>query len=203
TIPETVTYGGSTYAVTAIERWAFGYCSELTSVTIPESVTSIGDDAFSGCTSLASITIPNSVTKIESATFDSCYALESVTIGSGVTSIAALAFYKCTSLTEIYSLNPTPPTIITMFAFFKVDMENCVLYVPEGSYEAYATANAWRGFLNIVEVDFGGIEETISDNADASEIARYDISGRLLSEPQKGINIVRYSDGTVEKVIVK
>lgn len=47
TIPNSVTYNGTTYLVKSIGNWAFHYCNELTSISIPNSVTSIGDDAFS------------------------------------------------------------------------------------------------------------------------------------------------------------
>ena len=56
TIPETVTYNGTTYSVTSIGDRAFNYCGPLTSITIPNSVTSIGDRAFENCTSLISVT---------------------------------------------------------------------------------------------------------------------------------------------------
>lgn len=46
-----------------------------------------------------------------------------------------------------------------------------------------------------------GIESIAGENA-AIEIARYDIYGRKLSMPLPGINIVRYSNGTVKKVFV-
>ena len=54
-IPSTVTYNGTTYSVTSIGGSAFGDCSGLTSVTIPNSVTSIGGFAFSGCSGLTTL----------------------------------------------------------------------------------------------------------------------------------------------------
>lgn len=62
-IPSTI--GGKT--VEAIGRRAFYSCTNLKSVTIPDTVTAIGENAFCDCTSLKSITIPDSVT-----TFGSC-----------------------------------------------------------------------------------------------------------------------------------
>ena len=40
-------------------------------------------------------------------------------------------------------------------------------------------------------------------SADIREIARYTIDGKRINQPQRGVNIVKYSDGTVKKVIVK
>jgi hypothetical protein len=86
--------------VTSIGHWAFGWCTSLTSVTIPNSVTSIGA-AFENCTSLTSVTIPGSVTNIGDAAFLWCTGLTNVTISNGVTSIGITAFSRCTSLTSI------------------------------------------------------------------------------------------------------
>ena len=79
TVPETVTYDGTTYSVTSIGSSAFYYCSSLTSVTIPNSVTSIGYRAFFYCFSLTDITIPNSVTSIGADAFNNC-PIESITL---------------------------------------------------------------------------------------------------------------------------
>ena len=49
TIPATVTYDGNTYSVVSIRAGAFENCSNLISITIPESMTVIGSNAFYGC----------------------------------------------------------------------------------------------------------------------------------------------------------
>ena len=87
--------------VQSIGNHAFNSCSNLTSVTIPNSVTSIGTSAFIGCSNLTSVTIPNSVTSIGNYTFSECSSLTSVTIPNSVTSIGDFAFYLCYNLTSI------------------------------------------------------------------------------------------------------
>lgn len=56
-IPSSFTYNETTYSVTFIGGKAFSLCSDLNSVTIPNSVTSIGWEAFSGCSNLTSVTV--------------------------------------------------------------------------------------------------------------------------------------------------
>lgn len=87
--------------VTSIGVEAFRGCSDLTSVTIPDSVTSIGSVAFRDCTGLTSITIPNSVTHIGDSAFSGCTGLTSITIPDSVTSIGVAAFSGCRGLTSI------------------------------------------------------------------------------------------------------
>ena len=70
------TYNG--LPVTTISDSAFWSCSNLTSVTIPDSVTTIGACAFYGCSNLTSVTIPDSVTTIGSGVFSACSNLTSV-----------------------------------------------------------------------------------------------------------------------------
>ena len=85
TIPSSVTYDGTTYSVTTIGYRAFWDCSDLTSITIPNSVTSIGDYAFEYCSGLTSITIPNSVTSIGDLAFSGCSGLTSIVVEEGNT----------------------------------------------------------------------------------------------------------------------
>lgn len=87
--------------LTSINEHAFDYCSNLTSVTIPETVTSINQYAFSDCSGLTSITIPEGVTCIGYRAFDRCRGLTSITIPNNVTTIEAYAFLGCSGLTSL------------------------------------------------------------------------------------------------------
>ena len=101
-IPEQIAYGHYIHAVTNIRYHAFGGCSELCSVAIPDSVTSIGGWAFKGCSSLTPITIPNSVTSIGEWAFEGCSSLTSITIPNRVTCIGNGAFDGCSSLNSMF-----------------------------------------------------------------------------------------------------
>lgn len=114
-IPETVSYNGRTYSVTAISNDAFFGCSGLTSVSIPNSVKSIGERAFQECNYLSKVNIPNSVTSIEQGTFYNCSSLVSISIPESVISIGNSAFYGCTDLTNISF--PSSITSVGCFAF--------------------------------------------------------------------------------------
>ena len=75
------------------------------------------------------------------------------------------------------------------------------LFVPQGTKEKYQNAAGWKEFATILEVGetaIGGI----TTNA-PTESARFSLDGRRLTSPQKGINIIRQSDGTVRKEIVR
>ena len=156
---------------------AFSNCSGLTSLTIPSSVTSIGESVFFGCSGLTSFTIPSSVTSI----------------GWG-------AFCGCSGLTSIYVYTEKLPNMGSD-VFDGCDAKKCTVYVPKGTYDDYWLSE-FGYFENIVEFEATGINNVVTSN-DAKELSRYSVNGQRLSAPTKGLNIVKYSDGSVKKVAVQ
>lgn len=189
------TMGSLTYHV-------FEGCTALSSVVIGDKVKNIPDYAFYKCSGLTSVTIGNSVESIGAYAFYDCSGLTSLVFPSTVASIGKYVFIGCTGLTSITSKNTTPP-VCDMAAFKNVDV-NIPLIVPQESVSRYKATYIWMNFLNIQGQDMSGVEDTFTDNGEVlMEVARYDANGRSISAPVKGVNIVRYSNGTVKKVLVK
>ena len=187
-------------SITSIGVYAFSNCTGLTSLTIPSSVTSIGANAFSNCSGLTSLTIPSSVTSIGYSAFQGCSGLTSLSIPSSVTSIGDYAFEGCSGLTSIYAYPEKLPKLGTG-VFYRCDAKNCTVYVPIGTFGDYWLSE-FGYFENIVEFDATGIDK-VTTSTDAKELSRYSVNGQRLSAPAKGLNIVKYSDGSVKKVVVQ
>ena len=80
-----VQYEGKVYTVTTIGEGAFGNCSGLALVLIPNSVTKIGNKAFAECTGLTTISVPDSVTEIGALAFIGCRSLKAIYVSDGNT----------------------------------------------------------------------------------------------------------------------
>ena len=187
-------------SVTSIGICAFEGCSGLTSLSIPSSVTSIDWGTFFGCSGLTSLSIPSSVTSIGKNAFNGCSGLASLSIPSSVTSIGDYAFEGCSGLTSIYAYPEKLPKLGTG-VFYRCDAKNCTVYVPIGTFGDYWLSE-FGYFENIVEFDATGIDK-VTTFTDAKELSRYSVNGQRLSAPTKGLNIVKYSDGSVKKVVVQ
>ena len=212
---KSVTIGNS---VTSIGYGAFDECSGLESIIVENGNTVY--DSRENCNAIIetetntlilgckNTVIPNSVTTIGEKAFHECSGLTSITIPNSVTSIGYGAFFDCSGLTSVISLIEEPFEI-EEYVFYADNYEtepygftSATLYVPAGTKEKYESTPAWNKFKNIVE----GIEnavKSIETDAKAEETERYNVSGQRISSPQKGLNIVKMSDGTTRKVMCK
>ncbi len=211
-----VTFGENS-TITEIPNRCFAECTSLSSLTIPSTVTSIGEAAFyktqalsslsipRGVTSIgyaafnmshiSSISLPEGMTAIAEATFNACTYLTDVTIPSTVASIGYDAFFACGNLKTVTCLGTTPP-VCDNLAFDSVDVSKCVLMVPDSSVNSYKSADVWKNFGTVSDVEAINIDDNVV------EVERYNVNGEKLSAPQVGVNIVKMSDGTVKKVVV-
>lgn len=110
--------------VTEIQAEAFKGCSNIVSMTLPNTVATIGGSAFEGnkglhtillseslkeigtkafynCISLRSINIPNGITEIKNETFNGCSKMLSAIIPNSVVTIGEGAFRYCRELQQL------------------------------------------------------------------------------------------------------
>ena len=183
-----------------IDSYAFCGCSGLTNVTFGEGLTTIGECAFVGCTGLTSMNIGEGVTTIGNYAFAVCYGLTDVTIPSSVTSIGECVFNGCENIQDIYCYAVSCPFVYdnTFYSY------SSTLHVPEVSLQQYRDHSVWGLFLEIVPIDESNAINEIGIEGIASEIeAIYDRNGQCQPALRRGVNIIKMSDGTIKKVLVK
>lgn len=135
-----------------IDEHTFSSCYALESVKISEKTTSIGYDAFWYCERLFSVIIPDGVESIGDNAFENC-GLRKLTLGKNVKTIGDNAFASCSELLEIHSLAVEPPAYLRGspdgVLFSGISNTYGILYVPEGSVDAYRQADEWGNFVSI------------------------------------------------------
>jgi hypothetical protein len=117
----------------------------LSAITIPNHVTTIGNNSFDQCTNLTSVTIGNSVTNVGG--FDKCSSLTNVTIGTNVTTIGTVAFFGCHALTSI-----TIPESVTTIHYGAFAACTSLTNVMIGNRVANIGNNAFSGCTSLTSV---------------------------------------------------
>lgn len=204
-------------SVTYIGEGAFCNCG-LTSVVIPNSITSIEASTFDICQSLVSVVIPNSVTFINENAF-TCSILNQLEVGNSYvletmlkywnlpktlivaedysdTSFPSLTYSDYSggenlSLDTIVCKTATPPTLPATFS--DSQYENLVVIVPSEELATYQATDVWKNFRSLQ----GGAENysttgiaTVTTDHNDKAAAIFDLNGRKLKTPQKGLNII-------------
>lgn len=134
--------------VTTFGRYAFASVSTLNSVTIDYASNAIvGGYQFTG-SSITSLTIGSHPTVIGQSMFQKCTKLRTLVIPSNISSINNYAFSGCTSLISITVESATPPTL--GYGVFD-GTNNCPIYVPSGSVDAYKAASRWSNYASRIQ----------------------------------------------------
>lgn len=106
-VPQTVSYNGKSYTVTAVGHKAFKEMKHLSKVSLPASVQQIKSQAFADCNRLLSVNIPEGIPAVEDSTFFNCWELQSANIPQSVSAIGKSAFQNCQKMTRA----DVPPTV--------------------------------------------------------------------------------------------
>lgn len=129
-----------------------------------------------------------------------CQPLTTISLPEGLQLIDKGFLSLCRNLRTIYAYMPDPKALIYGDNFY-YESRDWTLYVPKGTKNAYQNSE-WRYCKEIIEMETSGIDSVIL-NPDAKEVSRYSADGQRLAVPVKGLNIVKYSDGSARKVVVK
>ena len=183
----------------SIAQEAFYACSSLREIVFSERLKSIGTQAFTYCSSLKEAVIPDSVTSIGDCAFWGCSSLESITIPENLRYLGEGVFGECSNLTAIYSYVKDPNQFFSPndTIFYGVN-EDCILYVPQGCSQAYENVIRCNTIREIREFDVTAVEPQKA--VTTVPVEYYNLSGDKIPAPQRGINLIRYSDGTVRKI---
>lgn len=189
----------------------YPYGKEGEKYIIPETVTKINEQAFGG-NILKVVTANEGLKEIGTLAFDNLASLEAISLPSTLERIGHRAFWGCNHLMDISCKAYYPPTLgynsSNYFGqpynnFSDRTYENAVLLVPEKN-GGYKSRSGWKLFNNTIESDdwMTGIITTRGIGEVRVE-KYYDMSGREVKSMPHGINIVKMSDGSTRKVMVK
>jgi surface protein len=154
TIPSSINYEGVEYSVVGLGDYAFVWCADLLSISLPEGLEYIGKEALSCCENMTSITLPESLLSIGDRSFWYCIKLESLVIPDNVTTIGWRAFGGCEKMLSIV-IGKSVQDISS--DYWTNAIETVTFKCPE--------VKRWVIGNNVKEVYFSDEVNTIDDNA--------------------------------------
>lgn len=147
--------------------------------------------------------VPASVDTIGASSFQDQSDLIYLTLPEGLKIIKEAAFTNSDKLKCVYAYMQEPATLEDFSFATTVTGDFIYLYVPQGCSGNYFCDPSWSRFY-IQEFDVTGTDvKSAVAGDDAKEVARYTVNGQRIKSPTRGINIVKYDDGTVKRVVVK
>jgi hypothetical protein len=136
---------------------------------------SIGVSAFTNNSKIKKITLPNTLTGIGDKAFNGFSSLKDIEIEAPPFKINSNVF----------------PNNYSVFS----------LFVPQNTTSAYLGKDGWKNFKNIEEMVPSAIHDVNTREDDVKIIDIFDSNGSKISNLRKGINIVKYNNGKIKKVL--
>ena len=211
-IPASIKVEENEYQVVSIGYNAFND-NHFSSITLSEGLKSIDRVAFMFSWKVEKIILPNSVESVGVGAFEHS-GVKTLVFGKGIKTIQSFAICSLPDLKELYIYAQQMPEIAPWQSDFPDESHwyDVKLYIPEELVEEYrqykSTLPNFKGIKdeNVLPItkDYESFLSSIKTvESYPYNIVRYTLDGRRLSSPTKGINIIRQSDGTTKKIIVK
>lgn len=176
TLPLVTTYKDRTFQVNSFspdtERNLF---YDIETVIIPEGFKAMKGNV-GNCSTLKKIILPSTLEEL-TKTFIDCPNLETV-----------ISNIEAPFETDAFNTN-----IISLFT---------TLYVPDNSIDNYKTTPSWNQFSSIQPLSASSVFQPSIDVTELDGVMYYTLDGRQIEKAQKGINLVRYKNGRVSKLII-
>lgn len=187
----------------SIESYAFACAKNLKSITLPEGISEVGKSAFekSGVTS---VTFDASTASLKESAFQDCSNLQTVTFKANA-DMAKDAFKNCYKLTTVNICGGSVPECNA--TVFTPGNQKLHIYVPSAIVEQCKTAFTQHQVVkgsnyDILDIATSGITK-IGNSTLATEKQHFNVLGKKIDKNIKGLHIIRLSNGSTIKRVVK
>ena len=109
---------------------------------------------------------------------------------------------ECENLEKIRCYTKLPPVYYSFNDFSKQQYMNVIVEVPYEALETYRSDPKWGNFWNLQGFEPTGVDDLETEEPEKSIIGRFDLNGNPVDDEYKGITIIRFSDGSTNKVIM-
>jgi len=202
-------------SVSTIEAFALGNCLALQNVIFNDGNTplvmlfvssediDLHEGDFLGASPLESLHIGRFISNItisEDLNILRINVTKLKTVSFGKYSNKSLDFTYAQELEEVYC-KFTDPSDVTV-SFSNKTYLNATLFVPTGTKEKFEKADGWKNFFSIQEFDMD--ETAVKAIKQTNGIKQYyNLDGKKPPYPNKGVNIIRSSNGETHKILIR
>ena len=195
TIPETVTYEGDVYTITALGDRCFAGCDRMSGVHLPNSIKLFGNKCFAYCYQLDNFDMPTGLVAIGDSCFCAnefidkmvlpdgvtslgrgCFshtALKSVTLSRNLADLYDDVFVDCPRLQDVYCRAEKAPGVTRTGKDVGIDFYLANIHVPEDSEASYEADEWWKGFFVYEQTASGDMKYLLRRDLKTAQVFSY------------------------------